>query len=284
MPFVSEPFPALLLALSLAVIACGSAADRESLATPTPTPPPSATPYPVFEGTLNGITFGPHSREPSPAQMSPKCVLSNSGIGNVKTDVVRDDESFVVASVLDFEFTYLPAGARFSYVAASRCEDDVIAIQREYSLPDGHTFYVVRKKGPAYYVPNVPLAFSRLTATSIGGRPAVVQEAWPYALYMVDASSSWEVSGLSPQGDLVKVAEGLRSRYPGRSTPRQSVRPSISIRRPKGVAPGALKCAPATSPLSSFAMRATARRDRADSAASTSKTGDQSGSESCAGS
>ena len=212
MRFVNEPFPVLLvLALSLAVLACGSQMDREPQPTPTPTPPPTQAPLPVFEGTLNGITFGPHAREPSPAQMSPKCVLGSSGVGNVKTDVVRDDESFVVSSPLDFEFTYLPAGARFSYVAASRCEDDVIAIQREYNLPDT-SFYVVRKKGPAYYVPHVPLQFSYLTPTTIAGRPAVLQEApMQPEVYMLDVGSSWEVAGLGLQ-ELIKVAEGLRSR------------------------------------------------------------------------
>jgi hypothetical protein len=166
-----------------------------------------------FEGELNGFTFYNPANFDTWALLrawSPKC----SGSVTTGTNVRYATGEEGIASRLNFAVTYLPPGAEQAYVAVSACEDDVIAMSREYTVQGG-IVQVGRVSGPPYVLSAVPRDL--LEATTIGGRPAVISKPLisnpkgRMAIYMRDHFSVWTISGFQISLEvLIKVADGVK--------------------------------------------------------------------------
>jgi hypothetical protein len=77
---------------------------------------------------------------------------------------------------------------------------------REYAVGAGF-LQVTRKRGPPTYISRQ----ARYTEATIAGRPAVVERGFTSAIYLLDAGSSWQITGMGVSlEELTKVAEGIR--------------------------------------------------------------------------
>jgi hypothetical protein len=151
-----------------------------------------------FRGTVNGFTFGTEDLPPL-GELSAKCTGFNSRQGG---------ESDAAGSSLDFELTYLPAGARLDYVAAGLCEDDVFLVNKQYVVERVGFIQMWHRNGAAVFFAKHPR--DSLRETTINGMPALVTD---QEIYMRNATSSWYlvIMGIDIN-ELPRVAAGIRVR------------------------------------------------------------------------
>jgi hypothetical protein len=160
---------------------------------------------PRFTGELNGFTLvgADHNWVEVNRSRSPKC------IGPSRYASEQEGR----ASRVYFEATYLPADVQAAGMSVIACEEDVINIQRTYSDGKGIAIDVTRVIGPPAIDSKAPL--DRLSATTIGGKPAIIMMApvlaMGAAIHTHDGWSLWETSGRGiPVTELIKVVEGLK--------------------------------------------------------------------------
>ena len=159
-----------------------------------------------FRGDLNGIRFVDSSQRPDAATRSPKCE---------GTDIVQVWGKDLEGLELDFEVTYLPLRAKPDFAVASLCDDDVILVQKAYSLDKGGFVSIERQTGPASFATSAPA--ERLKAETVGKRRAVVSH--PVVpmdraeVFLQEGATSFRISSMNLSLDeLLKVAEGVNSK------------------------------------------------------------------------
>jgi hypothetical protein len=154
-----------------------------------------------FQGTLNGFTLGATADAPEPQDFSPKCTGTNGR---------RGGQADLAGSPLDFDLTYVPSNGRLGSVFVGLCEDEVISVEKNFILDSG-SLQVTRNSGPPFFTSDVG---DMLVAATIGGRDAVINDRAPppRAVYLRDAESTWKVVGRLDIQELIRVAEGLRSK------------------------------------------------------------------------
>jgi hypothetical protein len=191
-----------ILATHVLLASCGTGHPNQATAipgTPTLVASPTAEGRPnYFHGTLNGFEFGDDTSLPL-AELSSKCVRNP----------VKDGGAIEAASsTLDFDFDYLPSGAKLSYVAASLCLDDVFLINKKFDIEGVGFFQVRRTRGRAVF--SADFFRDQLQEATIGGRAAVTAE---QVIYLRDAESSWYLFGMGiSMTELEKIAGGLRAK------------------------------------------------------------------------
>jgi hypothetical protein len=133
--------------------------------------------------------------------MSPKCTGTNGR---------RGSEADLAGSSLDFDLSYMPGNGRLSAVFVGLCGDEVVSIQKDYVLESG-SLQVTRNTGPPFVTST---AGDALIATTIAGRDAVINDRGlaPVAIYLRDEKSTWKMVGRMSIQELIKVAEGVRSK------------------------------------------------------------------------
>lgn len=165
---------------------------------------------PQFVGTMNGIRFIADGVPGLAESFSPKCRENAAGGSNI-----RDAEpSELAGSDLDFSPGYLPSGSTPNAVVVNACEDDIIAVSKDYVVaPEAGQLLIRRRSGPPIVGAFAPA--ERMEAITVRGRydGVAVEPAFPgdrAAVIFSDGRSVWSVHGVGvPFGELVEVAEGV---------------------------------------------------------------------------